>query len=316
MQGELMKIRDVSVKYGLTTRALAYYEEMGLIESSHAEGYAYRCYDDKALKRIEQILILRRLEISIKDIQRILASGSAAVLLDVLREKIGRIDHEAELLKRLKDIILTMMDQVKEYDVSSEMDLKLLYAKANEVGLYIDGFQDAEKARMVTDLAETVAQLERMPDIRIIRLPAVKMARSGHTDLGAFDAWWGGVKVPQQVFPRDFLWFNPHFQDFEWLFALPEEDTDTDGYEVFDFPGGLYAVATAFDDDDVGRVNRLVHRWVEESRVYEASTLESDEAERYDMGHIVGCMLFEDGSKREQMDLFIPIVVRRELQGK
>ena len=311
-----MKIRDVSLKYGLTTRALAYYEEMGLIESSHAQGYAYRCYDDKALMRIEQILILRRLEISIKDIQRILASGSALVLIKVLREKIDKIDHETVLLKRLKDIVLTIMDQVKEYDVSSEMDLRLLYAKANEVELYIDGFQDAQRDHAVTDLAETVAQLEKMPDIRIIRLPRLKMARSGHTDLGAFDTWWSSVKVPQQVFPRDFLWFNPHFQDFEWLFALPNEDSDTVGYEVFDFPGGLYAVATAFDDDDVTRVNRLVHRWADESRVYEVSTLENDEAERYDMGHIVGCMLFEDGTKREQMDLFIPFVERRGLQAK
>jgi len=100
------------------------------------------------------------------------------------------------------------------------------------------------------------------------------------------------------------------------LFALPQEDTDTVVYAVFDFPGGLYAVATAFDDDDVDSVNRLVHRWVDESKVYEVSTLENDETERYDTRHIAGSMLFEDGAKREQMDLFIPIVVRCAFQAK
>ncbi len=79
---ELIKIRDVSAKYDISARALRYYEDVGLITSIRTEDYAYRLYDKNAIKRLEQILILRKLNISIKDIQRIFsASGSEVRVL-------------------------------------------------------------------------------------------------------------------------------------------------------------------------------------------------------------------------------------------
>ena len=77
---ELIKIRDVAMQYDISARTLRYYEDMGLITSTRSEDYAYRLYDDENLRRLEQILILRKLNISIKDIQHIFntsGSGSA-----------------------------------------------------------------------------------------------------------------------------------------------------------------------------------------------------------------------------------------------
>ena len=54
---ELAKIKDVSSKYNITTRTLRYYEDIGLITSTRSDDYAYRLYDENAVKRIEQILI-------------------------------------------------------------------------------------------------------------------------------------------------------------------------------------------------------------------------------------------------------------------
>ncbi len=62
--GELIKIREMSMQYGISARALKYYEEMGLIRSIRSDDYAYRLYDDAAVQRLEQILILRKLNIS------------------------------------------------------------------------------------------------------------------------------------------------------------------------------------------------------------------------------------------------------------
>ncbi len=67
----LVKIREISGRYNVSARTLRYYEDMGLIESTRSDDYAYRLYDEAAIKRLEQILILRRLNISIKDIKRI-----------------------------------------------------------------------------------------------------------------------------------------------------------------------------------------------------------------------------------------------------
>ena len=75
---DLIKIRDVSSKYGISPRALRYYEDVGLITSTRTDNYAYRLYDKNAIKRLEQILILIKLKVLIafcflivKDLQKV-----------------------------------------------------------------------------------------------------------------------------------------------------------------------------------------------------------------------------------------------------
>ena len=84
---ELAKIRDISVKYDISARTLRYYEDMGLITSTRSDDYAYRLYNEAAVQRLEQILILRKLNISIKDIGRIFNTSGSEVVLEVLGEK-------------------------------------------------------------------------------------------------------------------------------------------------------------------------------------------------------------------------------------
>ena len=48
---ELIKIRELSVKYDISARALKYYEDMGLISSTRSKDHAYRMYDEAAVKR-------------------------------------------------------------------------------------------------------------------------------------------------------------------------------------------------------------------------------------------------------------------------
>ena len=130
---ELIKIREMSLQYGISARALKYYEEMGLITSTRSGGYAYRLYDDAAVQRLEQILILRKLNISIKDIQRIFSTPGSEVVLEVLGKKVGAIDEEVALLHELKEIVLDFIRQIEQADFGKESDVKLLYDKAKEI---------------------------------------------------------------------------------------------------------------------------------------------------------------------------------------
>ena len=129
----LVKIREISVKYNVSARTLRYYEDMGLIESTRSDGYAYRLYDEAAIKRLEQILILRRLNISIKDIKRIFGTAGSEVVLDVLEKKVDHIDEEVSLLHELKKIVLEFIEQIKSLDFEKETDVKLLYEKAGDI---------------------------------------------------------------------------------------------------------------------------------------------------------------------------------------
>ena len=301
---ELIKISEVSLKYDISTRALRYYEDKGLIDSIRTEDYAYRLYDDIAIKRIEQILVLRKLNITIKDIKKIFSANSVDVILEVLGNKVSAIDDEVTLLHELKEIVITIIKQLEKSDVESNKDLLELYEKANGIDTKLNS-EKPDTIQTSKKLLEVTSKLERMPDIRIIELPNMRTARSGNTDLGVFDEWWSNVKVTQSMFPRDFMWYNTRIECFEWLFVIPDDMRDTNGYEVFDFPKGLYAVATAYDEgEEINRINTLVHKWVHDSDDYEEYIDENDKNERYDMGHVITPM----GISRPQMDLFIPIV--------
>ena len=162
---ELMKIRDVSLRYGISARALKYYEDMDIMESVKRDDYAYRMYDGANIKRLEQILILRKLNISIKDIRRVFSTAGSEIVLDVLGKKVADIDEEVALLHELKGIVIAFIRQIKRADFGKESDVKLLYEKAKEIETQISNVDYDGNAANVHRLLEVTEKLAAAPDI-------------------------------------------------------------------------------------------------------------------------------------------------------
>ncbi|MBA2700657.1 MAG: MerR family transcriptional regulator [Chloroflexi bacterium] len=57
--GRLLRIQEVAAETGLTTRAIRYYEEMGLLEPAGRSDGAYRLFDASDLERLRFIRSLR-----------------------------------------------------------------------------------------------------------------------------------------------------------------------------------------------------------------------------------------------------------------
>ena len=134
---ELIKIKDMTGRYSISARTLRYYEDIGLIASMRSDDYAYRLYDDEAVKRLEQILILRKLNISIRDIKRIFSVSGAGVVLEVLQKKVSDIDDEVALLHELKELVLEFIGQIKLADFSKDSDVRQLYKKAENIEIQL-----------------------------------------------------------------------------------------------------------------------------------------------------------------------------------
>lgn len=318
-----IKIREVSLKYDISARTLRYYEDMGLITSIRSEDYAYRMYDETALKRLEQILILRKLSISIRDISKIFQSPDASVVLEVLAKKAAGIDEEVALLYELKTIVLKFIHQIESLNFSEASDVKLLYEKAREIELRLlekdyagnpgKGNGNNEDSG-INRLLEVTEKLQRGPEVRIIDLPKCRMATSGLDSfdniIGKFDAWWGEYDAKRQgvsFSPLDFLWFEEG--QAVWWMAVEKNATpvDTGGYDIIDFEGGLYAAAISVDgDDDIsGRVFEGIKKWVE------TSGFELDERP----GHRTLChMIVTDNIRKglgyDQLDIYVPIKLK------
>lgn len=192
---ELMKIRDVSLKYNISARTLRYYEDMGLIKSIRNDDYAYRLYDDTALKRLEQIIILRKLNISIKDIQRIFNSSSSDVVLEVLNKKVRDIDEDISLLNELKEIMVGFIELIKQSDFNKDSDLNLLYEKAKEIKTQLMNVNYSDNPSIENRSMEVTEKLDKkIPDIMIIRIQKFRAVTSGLLTFeelfsGDFESW-------------------------------------------------------------------------------------------------------------------------------
>jgi len=106
---------------------------MGLIKSSRDESSGYRLYDETALIRLKQILILRKMSISIDDIGRIFSSKNSDAVLTVLDKKVDDIDNEMALLHELKEFVLEFIRQIRQVDFHDDADIKRLFEKATEL---------------------------------------------------------------------------------------------------------------------------------------------------------------------------------------
>lgn len=153
-----------------------------------------------------------------------------------------------------------------------------------------------------------------MQEIRIINIPALKVVSSGSIttmeELEAFDKWWSAIDVKSYITPRDFMWYNEKQKYMEWVFAIPEDIKDIGGYQLVDFPGGLYAVGTARDtEEDSKRVKQEIEKWVRENNNFELSNDDND-IERYVMNHVITPQVFKDKQGYHLSDIFVPIVVK------
>lgn len=162
---ELIKIRDVATKYDISARTLRYYEDMGLIKSARSDDYAYRLYDGASIARLEQVLILRKLNISIKDIGRIFNTEGSEVVLEVLGKKVDAIDEEVSLLHELKEIVLDFIKQIEQSDFGKESDVKLLYEKAKEIETQLVNVDYEGNPSNMNRLLEVTERLATTPDI-------------------------------------------------------------------------------------------------------------------------------------------------------
>ncbi len=311
---KLIKIRDVSAKYDISARTLRYYEDMGLLTSTRSDDYAYRLYGDTAIKRLEQILILRKLNISIKDIQRIFSTSGSEVVLEVLGKKVDAIDEEVSLLHELREIVLAFIRQIEQSDFSKESDVKLLYAKAREIETRLDNVDYEGNSANVNRLLDVTEKLDnKVPDIMIVRIPTFRAVSSG---LAPWDVVFGAFHDWQ---PKHNHLFKPVIFDcpdlltgigdkVEWFWAVRDEITEDDvkPYKIIDFPGGLYAVAVSVDGDGEShnKVRAKTEKWLENTN------FDIDNDRRFAAHMIYVDDEIKKGLGYHQLNLYAPIKLK------
>ncbi len=98
-----MLINEACKKCKLTKKAIAYYEEQRLIQPQVLEN-GYRDFSDSEIEQLKKIAVLRKLELSVSDIQTVLNVKNKTALYNVLNKKaleLETIKAKQELAQKL-----------------------------------------------------------------------------------------------------------------------------------------------------------------------------------------------------------------------
>lgn len=145
-----------------------------------------------------------------------------------------------------------------------------------------------------------------MENVRIYEIPQCKMVSSecgmfGEGKLERFNEWFSSF--PRTIFPNDFLWFDNEQGGLIWYYIYIDGMNISDDFNIIDFPGGLYAVASEIDGQDSAEVISVIKHFIKEKGCFEEDT------SREYMGNIPTPTSAFNAMGYNQMDYYVPIKI-------
>ena len=327
----MQTIREVSRDYGVSTRTLRYYEAVGLLQSQRVAGYAYRVYEEDALQRLKQILLLRQLRLPLKDIRTLLEQPDPQTSQALLERRLRAVQREGQALGTLARVLQSLLDGVQKGGrLLPRILLEEPVLQAALQALPAPAPTMSKKGDTLTmgEWQSAQRELGKLQDVRILTLPACTVA--AFRAMGS-QAEWDAHNLLQDYLTAvgleehlpGFRMYGFNHSDgppgagvehgYECWATIPEDwDVPEPGKKVF-FPGGLYAAHMipmgAFEEW------ALLSDWVQQSPDYcerlgdpacMCGLLEE---------HLNYCNLYalsnEQREKVLQLDLLFPIQPRR-----
>lgn len=306
---DLIRINEVVDIFGVSSRTLRYYEEVGLIWSSHPDNKAQRYYDDAALERLKQIIVLRKLQIPIKDIIKIFKTESTTALIQAFVDKLESLDTEINSLSELRHLVDDFLHKMLMSGIKKISAITLLYEETEKRIATVKSIKEINYESLTKISREAL----RLHDVRIIRLPAGRVLTS-RLKTGQI-VWLDGDKMQYLFAEYGFVpapglrnCFFRKVKGDEWMMEIliPENYINTTDYADDYFPGGLYAVASSFMED-MDDTFELLRDWINMSSYFEADKVNDGNAFRYEMIEEILPWDIANKLNRYQQDVYIPI---------
>ena len=308
---DLIRINEVVENFGISSRTLRYYEEMGLLWSNHPDYKTQRYYDPAALERLKQIIILRKLQIPIKDIVVIFKNENMTTLLQSFVNKLESLDAEISTLSELRHLVDDFLNKMLMSGIKKISGITLLYEETDK------RLATVKRKETVTfeKLSEISREALRLHDVRIIRLPPMRVLTS-RLKTGQLENIDGKM---QSLFVKFGFTPSPGLRNCffrkepsgEWimLIKIPNNYENTTEYVDEKFTGGLFAIASSFMED-MDDTLILLKNWINMSEDYELDVNAKGEFQRYEMIEEILPWDIANKLNRYQQDIFIPIQIK------
>lgn len=287
---EIMTISELSKTFEVSTRMIRYYEKMGLLSSQRKADYAYRVYDELAVRRLQQILVLRKLRIPLKHIAVILNDNEQVQALNLMRENLFELDEEINALSTIRDILNTFISRLDE-SIRKKIQLDIL--KDNELIGVVNALSlsknNLKEDHSMNDLNKANDNIQSRLNVRILLLPPCTVASYHY--IGDNPEEKVGEMMSKFILENKLYEIKPDARMFGFNHPNPSKDREFYGYEDWvtipedmevsapyvkkQFEGGLYA-AHSINFPDFHEWGYL-QKWVEENDIYTANYSELGE---------------------------------------
>jgi DNA-binding transcriptional MerR regulator/DNA gyrase inhibitor GyrI len=156
---------------------LRYYEQAGLIKSLRKEDYAYRVYDKETLLRLRQIIVFRKLRLSVKQISEILNNPCSKQTADIFMQNMAELDAEINALTAIRKILNHLADEFQK-NTNILIDVELLddSSVVSIVDMIPFTKNHIKETVTVNDLKLADTYTQKYSDVRVIYLPPMTVA--------------------------------------------------------------------------------------------------------------------------------------------
>lgn len=326
---ERVTITQVSKMFGVSTRMLRYYEQIGLLQSLKKDEYAYRVYDERSISRLQQIIVLRKLRIPLQQISAIFENQDATTILEVFIQNVSEIKDEITALSTMRLILDHFIDEMQR---ASHMALETLLfsdqSMRNAIGALSLTKINFKEEKPMEELNRASEELSRLKNVRIVHLPPYTVAASHY--VGENPEGNAGDQLCEFLKSSNLYSIKPDARVFGFNHPNPSSDRPEYGYEIWvtipgdmdvpaplvkkHFGGGLYAAHTIV----LGNFHQWdwLAKWVRvDNPKYEAN-------DNDDCGECMGGLLEEHlnyvyhanldwpKSDEHQLDLLFPVKLR------
>lgn len=325
---ELQTISQIAKMFRISTRTLRYYEQIGLIQPTKKEDFAYRTYDKDTVLRLRQIVVLRKLRIPLKQIAGILQSSDARVAIDAFERSLVEIEDEITALSTIRSVVKAFLEHlnlgVTKFTLPDDEGLLEIVDSLTTSKIHF------KEEKAMEDLSKASEKLNRLTDkeVRIVYLPPATVAAYQYE--GEEPEWHVAKVIDDFVLSRNLTKIKPDLRHYGFNAPSPKDETGHHGYEMWvtipeemqvpapivkkRFAGGVYAAHMipigAFEEWG------LLTDWLDRSELYEYNGSGSPDNM---FGSLEETLNYAnrssvhdaEGEKNLQLDLLIPVREKR-----